>query len=101
MRATFAALLLALASALCARGQTTPVPLPPAPLRPEAAAGPTKVAYAVWIGDVTRIDSVAQTISASVVLALRWRDPQLAHAGPGAKQYALDDIWNPRVLIAN
>ena len=34
-------------------------------------------------------------------LLLRWRDPQLAHAGPGAKQFSLDDIWHPRPLIAN
>jgi hypothetical protein len=36
----------------------TPSPLPPAPPRPEAEAGPTKIGYAVWIGDITEIDSV-------------------------------------------
>ena len=83
------------------RGATAPSPLPPTPPRPEAEAGPTKVSYAVWIGDITQIDSVAQTFSANLVLLLRWRDPQLAHAGPGTKQYALDAIWHPRILIAN
>lgn len=78
-----------------------PSPLPPAPPRPEAAAGPTEVGYALWMGDVTGIDSVAQTFSASFLLVTRWRDPQLAHPGPGAKQYALDDVWHPRLLIAN
>ena len=78
-----------------------PSPLPQMPPRPGDDATPTKVSYAAWIGDITRIDSVAQTFSASLVLILRWHDPQLAHAGPGAKRYALDDIWHPRYLIAN
>jgi hypothetical protein len=59
------------------------------------------VGYAVWIGDILRIDSAAQTFSTSFVVAMRWHDPKLAHSGPGAKQYALDDIWHPRFLIGN
>jgi len=79
----------------------TPLPLPPAPPRPDAEAGPTKVRYMVWLTDITHIDSVAQTFTASVVLGVRWRDPKLAHNEPGAKQYSLDDIWHPRLLIVN
>lgn len=79
----------------------TPLPLPPAPPRPEVDAGPTKVRYMVWLTDITQIDSVAQTFTASVVLGVRWRDPKLAHNEPGAKQYSLDDIWHPRLLIVN
>ena len=75
-----------------------PAPLPPTPPRPGAEAGPTKVGYVVWIGDITAIDSVAQTFSANVMLILRWHDPQLRHAGPAAKQYALKEIWHPPVL---
>src|SRR3954470_6534124 len=97
----FCALFVSTAFALCAWGATSASPLPPTPPRPEADAGPTKVSYAVWINDITRIDSVAQTFSANLVLFLSWRDPQLAHAGPGTKQYALDAIWNPRIVIAN
>jgi hypothetical protein len=93
------ALFITLAS--CCLAATAPSPLPPAPQRPEAEAGPTKISYTVWIGDITQIDSVAQTFTANVMLILRWRDPQLAHAGPGTKQYSLDDIWYPRFLIAN
>lgn len=55
----------------------------------------------MWLADVTRIDSAEQTFTTNFVLILRWRDPQLAHAGPDAKRYALDDIWHPRILIAN
>jgi hypothetical protein len=96
-----ALLLVSLAFALDAWGATAPSPLPPTPPRPEAEAGPTKVSYAIWINDITKIDSVAQTFSANLVLFLSWRDPQLAHAGPGTKQYAVDSIWNPRIVIAN
>jgi Neurotransmitter-gated ion-channel ligand binding domain/Neurotransmitter-gated ion-channel transmembrane region len=78
-----------------------PGALPPAPPRPGAEAGSTKVSYVVWIGDVTDIDSVAQTFSANLMLILRWHDPQLRHAGPGVKQFALSDIWHPPVLIVN
>lgn len=77
------------------------VPLPPSPMRPEAEGGPTKVGYAFWLADITRIDSVAQTFSANLVVVLRWKDPRLTHAGPGTRQYALDDVWHPRLLIAN
>lgn len=79
----------------------TPVPLPPNPPRPGNEAGPTQVRYAVWLGDITRVDSVAQTFTANLVLMLRWHDPQLAHTEPGAKRYALENIWHPSILIAN
>lgn len=91
-------LVVLLAAAL---GHAAPAPLPPTPPRPGAEAGPTKVGYAVWLSDVKQIDGVAQTFSVSFVLAMRWHDPQLAHAGPGAKQFSLDDIWHPRLLIPN
>lgn len=78
-----------------------PSPLPPSPPRPGGDAAPTDVGFAVWIGDVTHIDSAEQTFTANFLLVLRWRDPQLAHEGPGAKRYALDDIWHPALLILN
>lgn len=93
--------LLALWLAAAAPGQQPPSPLPPMPSRPGGDAGTTRVSYAAWIADIRSIDSVAQTFTANMVVVLRWRDPALAHAGPGAKRYALDDIWHPRLLIAN
>jgi hypothetical protein len=95
MRAVFAALLLACSLAW---GQT---PLPPAPLRPGAEAGPTKVNYAVWIGDITKIDSVAQTFTANFMVLLRWHDPRLRHDGPDVKEFDLAEIWHPRLLLTN
>ena len=32
---------------------------------------------------------------------LRWKDARLAHTGTGIAHYALDQIWTPRVAIAN
>lgn len=95
------ALLLALLCAFIATAAAAPSPLPPAPTRPGAAQGPTEVLYSVWLGDITGINSVEQTFTANMVLLLRWHDPALAHGGEGTKQYALDDIWHPRFLIAN
>lgn len=79
----------------------TPVPLPPAPLRPDAAVGPTKLSVGIWVGDISRIDSVSQTFTANFLLVLRWRDAQLAHDQPGIKRYQLDEIWHPSWIIVN
>lgn len=78
-----------------------PLPLPPSPARPAGEGGPTKVGYTVWLADVMGIDSAAQTFSVSVVLMARWQDPGLVHEGPGAKQYALEDIWHPNLVLVN
>jgi len=65
------------------------------------ASGPTKISVAIWITDISKIDSIAQTFSASVVLFLRWRDTQLAHSEPRVKQYALTEVWHPDWVIVN
>lgn len=69
--------------------------------RPGADSGPTRVAIGVWVSDVTQINSVAQTFSASLLVALSWRDPRLAHGKPGIRRYRLADVWHPNWLIAN
>jgi hypothetical protein len=79
----------------------SPIAIPPGPPRPDAASGPTKISVAMWVSDISKIDSVAQTFSASVVLYLRWRDSRLAHNEAGIKQYKLDEIWHPLWVIAN
>jgi hypothetical protein len=78
-----------------------PVPLPPKLVRPGVEAGPTKVSVAIWVSDIAQIDSVAQTFNASFAIGLGWKDPRLAHAGPGAVAYAPDDIWHPEWIVAN
>lgn len=100
-RRTLIFALLTLCLAAVAHAQQQPSPLPPAPPRPGAESGPTKVTYAVWIGDVTKIDSVEQTFSANFMVLMRWHDPRLKHDGPGVKEFDLDDVWHPRLLLTN
>ncbi|MGA7215802.1 MAG: hypothetical protein WBX20_16490 [Terrimicrobiaceae bacterium] len=75
--------------------------LPPAPLRPEAEMGPTKISVGIWASDISKIDSAVQTFTASLFVGLRWHDTRLAHAAPGVTTYALADIWHPELLVAN
>jgi hypothetical protein len=69
--------------------------------RPNADSGPTQVSVAIWIVDINSIDSAQQSFTADVFTVLRWRDARLAHTGTGVVHYALDQIWNPRVVIVN
>jgi hypothetical protein len=78
-----------------------PLPLPPAPQRPGADGGPTKVGVTAWFSDISKIDSAAQSFSASLIFRLQWQDPSLAHPGPEVKTYSLDQVWHPRWIIAN
>jgi hypothetical protein len=76
-----------------------PVPLPPAPERP--GAGPTRVGVTAWFADISKIDSAAQNFTVNLFLLLQWKDPSLAHPGPEAKTYALDQVWHPRCMFSN
>jgi hypothetical protein len=75
--------------------------LPPAPLRPDAEMGPTKISVGIWASDISKIDSAAQTFTASLFVEMRWHDTRLAHAEPGVKTYSLADFWHPELLVAN
>lgn len=79
----------------------SPVPLVQKPQRPGIESGPTKVTYAVYIADITRIDSSTQTFLVNFMLILHWKDPRLAHAEAGVREYALSDIWAPPILFEN
>ena len=69
--------------------------------RPESGNGPTQVSVGIWIVDINNIDSAQQNFTADIAIVLRWKDVRLAHTGTGAVHYALDQIWTPRVSIAN
>src|SRR5437016_5376633 len=69
--------------------------------RPAAGAGPTQVSVGIWIVDITNIDSAQQNFTADLAVVLRWKDARLAHTGTGLAHYGLDQIWTPRVGIAN
>lgn len=97
-RAVAAILLVFLGGIYDAPAQVAP---PAGPSRPGIESGPTKVTVGVWVTDISKIDSVAQTFTASVVLMLRWHDPRLAHNEHGVKRYAIEDVWHPRWSIVN
>jgi Neurotransmitter-gated ion-channel ligand binding domain len=63
--------------------------------------GPTQVSVGIWIVDINNIDSAQQNFTADIAIVLRWKDARLAHTGTGAVHYGLDQIWTPRVSIAN
>jgi neurotransmitter-gated ion-channel len=84
-----------------ARAEQAQSSLPPAPLRPDAEMGPTKISVGIWASDISKIDSAVQTFTASLFVGMRWHDTRLTHAGPGVKTYALADIWHPEMLVAN
>src|SRR5438067_2561590 len=69
--------------------------------RPAADAGPTEVSVGIWIVDISNIDSAQQCFTAEIALVLRWKDPRLAHTGSGVVRYPLEQVWHPRVGIAN
>jgi hypothetical protein len=75
---------------------------PPALIdRPNAGSGPTQISIGIWIVDISNIDSAQQNFTADVVVVLRWKDARLAHTGTGVAHHALEQIWTPRVGIAN
>jgi hypothetical protein len=69
--------------------------------RPAAGAGPTQVSVGIWIVDITNIDGAQQNFTADLAVVFRWKDARLAHTGTGVAYYALEQIWTPRVGIAN
>jgi hypothetical protein len=69
--------------------------------RPRAQDGPTQVSVGIWIVDITNIDSAQQNFTADIAVVLQWKDARIAHTGTGLAHYALDQIWTPRVAIAN
>src|SRR5438046_848414 len=69
--------------------------------RPNADAAPTQISVAIWVADVSNIDSAQQTFTAEIAVVLRWKDSRLAHTGKGIVRYPLEQIWHPRVGIVN
>jgi hypothetical protein len=69
--------------------------------RPASGNGPAQVSVGIWIVDISNIDSAQQSFTADIAVVLRWKDARLAHTGTGLAHYALDQIWTPRVGIAN
>jgi hypothetical protein len=63
--------------------------------------GPTKVYVQMGLMDVDAVNGADQSFIANLYLAIRWRDPSLAHDGPGDEVHPVDSIWNPQLLFVN
>src|SRR6266581_8215133 len=75
--------------------------MPPLIDRPNPDSGPTEISVGMWVVDISSIDSAQQTFTAEIALVLRWKDPRLTHTGSGVVRYPLEQVWHPRVGIAN
>ena len=69
--------------------------------RPGSGNSPTQVSVGIWVVDISNIDSAQQHFTADIAVVLQWKDVRLAHTGTGLAHYALDQVWTPRVAIAN
>jgi hypothetical protein len=79
------------------RGAETPALID----RPASGNSPTQVSVGIWVVDISNIDSAQQHFTADIAVVMQWKDARLAHTGTGLAHYALDQIWTPRVAIAN
>lgn len=66
-----------------------------------AAAQPREVTIDLALVDIDEIDNVSQSFVANFILAASWRDPGLAHPGPGSISRDLDAVWYPAIMILN
>ena len=69
--------------------------------RPDELKGSTTVHFMVFILDIDDIDDAAQNFTANVYLRLRWKDARLANPEGAIRQIPMEEVWNPRVLLAN
>lgn len=69
--------------------------------RPDEWWGATEVHFLVFVLDIDEIDDANQTFTANVYLRLRWQDDRLAKPGTAIRQVHLEEVWNPRIILAN
>ncbi len=62
---------------------------------------PVQVSFLFYIMDISQIDAQDQSFSVSMFVQLRWTDERLAHSDTVTKIMPLDEVWNPRLLLAN
>jgi len=69
--------------------------------QPNTEGEPTKVSFFIFLIDVDDISGADQNFTANVGLRLQWKDPRLAKDVKGTRMMDLDEVWNPRILLAN
>jgi hypothetical protein len=69
-------------------------------LTPPAAS--VEVKLGAFLIDLTNINGAEQMFNADVLFRAQWKDPRLADASSqGVRKMKLDDVWHPRMRIAN
>ena len=68
--------------------------------RPDATA-PTPVRVGIYLVNLHDVIGAEQAFLADVMVKAEWRDPRLAGKGSEVRSLPLDEIWNPRLQLAN
>ncbi len=69
--------------------------------RPNAGWEPTKIYFLIFVIDIDDIEDANQNFIGNVYIRLRWQDKRLANPDAATRQMPLEEVWNPRVLLAN
>lgn len=69
--------------------------------RPVAKEGPTPIFLSVYVLDIDEVRSADQSFKANLIYYARWRDPRLAHRGPGKLRRPLSEVWHPDLQIVS
>lgn len=69
--------------------------------RPAEGQDPALVHFFVFLLDIDNINGADQSFTANIYVRLRWKDDRLAHSGTSRQRLPLEDVWNPRIVVAN
>ena len=67
--------------------------------RPDPEGQPTEVAVAIFMVDLTKVDDVAQSLTADLLVIQAWTDPRLADLE--GCQLPMTRIWHPQLDFLN
>jgi len=60
-----------------------------------------EVKVGTYLIDLLKIDDVEQLFNADVLVRIQWIDQRLANPSGTMKTMPVDDVWHPRMIIAN
>jgi len=69
--------------------------------QPGKQKGPIEVSFFVFVVDIDDINGAAQNFTVNVFIRLDWKDDSLVGKADVVRRIPLQDVWNPRVIIAN
>jgi hypothetical protein len=73
-------------------------------IRPHHGSQPEEITVTLGVLDIVHIDNKAEVFDVDLFVDIRWLDPRLAAEGADASEFrdfALSDIWRPRLVIVN